>query len=53
MESIQEVQMRDGITNALSRHFYETRMAQEVSLEPLGDEWAGYKAIVTGQWDLD
>lgn len=31
-----------------SRHFFETRMSQEVSLEPLGDEWAGYKAIVTG-----
>ena len=30
------------------RHFFETRMAQEVPLDPLGDEWAGYRAIVTG-----
>ena len=38
----------DTSTDNISRHFYETRMAQEVSLEPLGSEWAGYKAIVTG-----
>lgn len=39
----------EHLTDTLcSRHFFETRMAQEVSLEPLGDEWAGYKAIVTG-----
>lgn len=23
-------------------------MAQEVPLDPMGDEWAGYRAIVTG-----
>jgi hypothetical protein len=26
-------------------------MAQEVPLDPLGDEWAGYRAIVTGTLD--
>lgn len=40
--------MEGELTLLSSRHFFETKMAQEVPLDPLGDEWAGYKAIVTG-----
>merc|ERR1712114_148581 len=30
------------------RPFYDRRMAQEVSAEPLGDEWKGYRVRITG-----
>jgi len=30
------------------RPFFEKRMAQEVSLDPLGDEWKGYMARISG-----
>merc|ERR1712002_1306412 len=30
------------------RPFYDRRMAQEVSAEPLGDEWKGYIVCITG-----
>merc|ERR1712240_773568 len=30
------------------RNFYEKRMAQEVSADPLGDEWKGYMVRISG-----
>jgi len=30
------------------KHFFEKRMAQEVTAEPLGPEWAGYMLRITG-----
>merc|ERR1712157_261904 len=30
------------------KHFYEKRMAQEVTADHLGDEWAGYVLRITG-----